>query len=108
MHAVIVVKHRWRAEELKSANHGVAENMGYRDRSQAEANLDEDHSDLSERRERERGLGVRAGATGNRAVNGRHEADHNNANRGDSGFGEQRLHAEEKVCSGMNRYGAVE
>ena len=33
MHAVIVVKHRWRAEELKSANHGVPENMGYRDGS---------------------------------------------------------------------------
>jgi hypothetical protein len=62
MHAVIVVQHRWRTEELKSANHRVPENMRYGDRSQAETNLDEDHSDLSERRERERGFGIRTGA----------------------------------------------
>src|SRR5437870_2343983 len=40
VHPVIVVKHRWRTQELQRPNECVSQDMGHRDRGPTESNLD--------------------------------------------------------------------
>src|SRR5215510_14008128 len=57
VHLMVVMQHRWRTQELQSAHHRVPHDMDHGDPLQANADLDEDDTDLRERGIGERSLG---------------------------------------------------